>query len=59
MKTFKNANFIKRDYECTNIVACKAEVAPKDGKWVECDESALNGLTQLWIQGGVAFFGYL
>ena len=27
--------------------------------WVECDESVLANLTQLWIQGGVAFFGYL
>ena len=58
MKTFRNTLFTKRNYECTNIVACKAEKAPGDN-WVECDESFLANLTQLWIQGGVAFFGYM
>lgn len=29
MTTFWNTNFKKRDYECTNIVAIKAEKLPK------------------------------
>lgn len=58
MKTFKNANFTKRDYECTNIIACVAEKAP-EGNWIECDDSVLQSLTQLWIERGVAFYGYL
>lgn len=57
MKTFKNKHFIKRDYECTNIVFCEAEAAP-DANWIECDPSE-NTLQQLWIEGGVRYFGYL
>lgn len=29
MKTYWNTKFTKRDYECTNIVAIKAEKLPK------------------------------
>lgn len=58
MKTFKNTSFKKRDYECTNVVACQAASAP-EGTWVECDESVLTGLKQLWMVNGVRFFGYL
>ena len=57
-KTFKNTKFTRRDYEATNVVACQGETAPAD-HWVECDESALSGLTQLWIESGRRFFGYL
>ena len=58
MTTFKNTNFKKRDYECTNIVACKAEKAP-GANWGECEGLTLNGLTQLWIENGVTYYGYL
>ena len=61
MTVFKNKNFTKRDYEATNIVACVAEAAPQtsDNRWQPADEAALNGLTQLWIENGVRFYGYL
>lgn len=58
MKTFRNKNFTERDYECTNLVACRAETAPA-GNWEECEDSVLFGLTQLYIQAGVRYFGWL
>ena len=60
-KTFKNKNFTKRDYEATNVVACVAETAPAtpDNRWVEADDSILNGLMPLWIERGVRFYGHL
>ncbi len=57
-KTYKNKHFTKRDYEATNIIACVAEVAPDDN-WIEADESVLKGLTQLWIEKDVRYYGYL
>ena len=57
MKTFKNKNFIKRDYECTNIVFCEAETAPNEN-WIECD-SKENVLNQLYMIDNVRYFGYL
>jgi hypothetical protein len=58
-QVFVNQNFKKRDYECTNIVACVAEKAP-DENYVPTDKpQALQGLTRLWIQGGVEYYGYL
>ena len=58
MKTFKNTSFTKRDYECTNVIACQGDVAPA-GTWAECDESILAGLKPLWIIAGVQFFGHM
>ena len=58
-QVFVNQKFKKRDYECTNIVACVAEKAP-DENYVPTDKpQALQGLTRLWIQGGVEYYGYL
>jgi len=57
MKTFRNKNFTKRDYECTNVIACQAETAPNEN-WIECDESILSGLTQLHVTAGVRYFGH-
>lgn len=59
MKTFRNTAFTRRDYECTNIVACQTESAPAGQHWEECDESILDGLDQLWIESGVRYFGYM
>lgn len=61
MATFKNKNFTKRDYEATNIVACVADEAPAspDGRWVAADDSVIAGLTQLWIQCGVRYYGHM
>lgn len=58
MKTFKNKNFTKRNYDCANIVACRADNAPNEN-FVECDASVLNGLDRLHTQAGVAYYGYL
>jgi hypothetical protein len=58
MKTFKNTSFLKRDYECTNVVACQGN-APPEGTWEECDESILIGIKPLWIIAGVRFFGHM
>lgn len=58
---YRNRNFTKRDYECSNVVACVADRAPvtPDCRWVEDDEGLLAGLTQLEIVAGVRFYGYL
>jgi len=56
--TFKNRNFTKRNYECTNIVACEADAPPAD-YFVPCDPAELKGLTHLWTERGVRYFGYL
>ena len=58
MKTYRNTNWTKRDYECTNIVAARSE-KPMDENWAEADESILSGLMRLYIQGGVEYYGYL
>ena len=60
MTTFKNTNFTKRNYECTNIVFCQSEIKPDDN-WVECDEIEieLSNCYQLYIQNDVRYFGYL
>ena len=62
MTYFKNSNFTKRNYECTNLVVCEAESAPAD-YWVECDESEKNGLELLYREfangESVAYYGYL
>jgi hypothetical protein len=57
-KTFRNVAFTKRNYECTNVVACIADAAPGPN-WVECDPETLTGLTKLYCQGGVSFYGYM
>lgn len=60
MKIYRNANYVQRNYECTNIVACVTTSAPSTGaNWVEADESVLQGLTKLWREGDVTFWGYL
>ena len=57
-KTFRNTAWTHRNYECTNLVACQATVAPGP-KWIETDSSILDGLTKLHSQAGATFFGYL
>ncbi len=57
-KTFRNTSWTRRDYECTNIVACQAIAAPGP-QWVEADASILGGLDQLHRQAGVTYWGHL
>jgi hypothetical protein len=59
MQAFINTKFTKRDYEATNIVACMAEKAP-NANWVPSDRAeTLQGLTHLWTEAGVQYYGYL
>ncbi len=58
MKTFKNKNFISRNYEGMNVVFCVAIAAP-DGNWIETSESIPASMVQLWIQDGVRYFGWM
>lgn len=58
---YRNPNF-KRDYECTNIVALEVvdnKIAEIPNNYVHCDENYLKGLTPLYVQGGVRYWGYL
>ena len=57
MTTFKNKNFTKRNYDCTNVVFCQAEQAPNDN-WIACDESEIN-CDQLYIMDNVRYFGWM
>lgn len=61
MKTYRNANWTKRDYECINVVACVSPVNPTSGyaEWVEAGEEILEGLTLLHSIGAATFYGYL
>lgn len=58
MKTFRNKKYTRRNYDCTNIVACQAETLPGND-WEECAETILEGLTSLYVVAGVRYFGYL
>jgi hypothetical protein len=68
MKTFKNKNFVKRHYECINVVFCKSEDAPNDN-YVEVDEIELDvsGCQDLWketytkdgVYKHVTYYGYM
>lgn len=55
---WKNANFTKRDYDCTNIVAAMGN-KPVNGNWIEGNSSDLSKLTMLYIQDGTEYYGYL
>lgn len=59
MKTFRHPRWTgKRDYECTNVCACQAETAP-DAEWIEDSGAIAPNMTQLWIERGVRYWGYL
>ena len=60
MKTFKNRNFVKRNYETTNLVFCQAEIAPNEN-WIECEsfEIDLLGCSKLYLSDNVRYFGWL
>jgi len=58
MKVFRNKRFIKRNYECSNICACKA-LSPPDGEWEEVSDKYLSGMMMIYSQAGVEYWGYL
>lgn len=61
MRTFKNKNFKKRDYECTNVVFCQGDKNPDPEIWEESNEIEINktGCTPLFRKGDCIYFGYL
>ena len=65
MKTFRNANFVKRNYECTNVVCCRAgsieeaKTAIPNANWIECSDKEIERMTQLWKVGGATLFGWM
>lgn len=58
LRFFRNKNFVKRDCEATNIVACIAPNPPSD-TWVEVESNALTGLYKLHTEAGVTYYGWL
>jgi hypothetical protein len=64
MRTFRNKNYTKRDYDCTNIVFCQAENKP-GANWYECTESEIETrkCEKLWSEMAnnteITYFGYL
>lgn len=58
---YRNKNFIKRDYDCTNKVAC--EILTNDAKvpanYIPADPSILDKLTSLYVVDNVRYWGYL
>ena len=59
MKTYRNKNYVKRDYEATNIVCCEADWKPREDYWVPCDPKELKGLTMLYREGGINYYGFM
>jgi hypothetical protein len=58
MQTFKNKNFTKRDYECSNLVYFVADVAPND-MWEPTSESISETMVQIYRIGDVRYYGWL
>lgn len=56
--TYRNINWTKRNYECTNVVACVGD-KPANGDWAECDDNILIGLTKLHTIAGTTYYGYM
>lgn len=62
IRTFRNNKFVKRNYDCTNILFCQAKNKPEPKEnWYECDASEIEqrNCTQLYVQAGIKYFGYL
>ena len=57
LHVFAKKRPLERHYETTNIVAVEAAQAPDD-TWKEVDRSKLDGLSLLWKQSGVTYWGY-
>jgi len=67
--TFRNKNFVKRDYECTNVVLAIADHTPDDGmEWEPISDAQFEvavSLTRfspmqlLYTQRGVQYYGWL
>lgn len=58
MKLFKNINFTKRDYECTNMVYCMADTPPGP-QWEEVTGTIPSSMQMLERCAGVEYYGWL
>jgi len=58
MKAFRNVNYTTRNYDCTNVVACVGEESPGEN-WEPVDDSIIEGLTHLWTEAGVRYYGHI
>lgn len=59
---FKNKNFKKRDYECTNVVYAITdgdETPNIKGEWEPVNFVSEQNVKQLWVEGNSTIFGYL
>ena len=56
---YKNPAYVKRHHECMNLVACQAPANRLIGKWEECTADVLDGLTHLFTENDVKYYGYL
>jgi len=62
MKTYKNKNYTKRNYECTNIIFCETDNILNTENpeiWIEIESIDIANTTQLWQQNGVIYYGFL
>jgi len=68
LKVFKNKNFTKRDYECTNLVYAVGETQPEGDFWEETnDYKEFDGdiylgksdVQHLYTSCGIQYFGYM
>lgn len=58
---YRNRFFTKRDYETSNIVAITAPHKPEteDDRWTRAIPDILKGLTMIYREGDVRYYGYL
>lgn len=60
---WKNKNFVKRDYECTNIVFCVGDLCkieqPENWESIPEEELIKSGCIKLWRQNEIEFYGFL
>ena len=54
---FRNTKYTRRNYDCTNVVACEADKAPSRD-YVPCDRADLNDLFYLYTANGAVYFGH-
>lgn len=67
MTIYRNKNWTRRNYECTNIVAVVSDTKPTVGwngepadYWVQAvDQQSLGNLEQIGSFAGMTFYGYL
>lgn len=64
---WRNTNFTKRNYECTNVVFATTNEggSPQGNGWEDCGEHMPDDLANLphcqmlYAQSGVRYYGYL